>query len=78
MCGVGYARVSTAIQNTYYCLFATYNDTYTIAQNSFTLLGEPVSIEYCKQRKGSDMRETFRDQEGDWACFKVGSSSPFM
>lgn len=41
-----------------------------IMQNSFSLLGESVGVEYCKQRKGSE-KEVFKDHDGDWTCFKV-------
>ena len=45
-------------------------------QDSFRLLGEKVSLEYCRQRKswdGKDARASRdgREYEGDWSCFKV-------
>ena len=36
-----------------------------VVQDDFSLLGEKVSMEYCKQRKGSEQKD------GDWTCFKV-------
>ena len=40
-------------------------------QDTFSLIGDVVSMEYCRQRKGTDLREGRRDFDADWTCFKV-------
>ena len=41
-------------------------------QDIFKLLGETVSLEYCRQRKGAG--ENRAKSEQDWVCFKVSGS----